>query len=87
MSVFDGIPEHKIDLLLTDVIMPQMGGKELAQALRSRQRDLNVLFISGYTRDVLGESDLTAASNSFLQKPFTPGILANKVRECLLKVG
>ena len=82
--VFEGIPEHKIDLLLTDVIMPQMGGKELAQKLRTMQTDLKVLFISGYTRDVIGEGDITE-SNSFLQKPFTPTILASKVQECLLK--
>ncbi len=72
-----------IDLLLTDVVMPGMGGRELAQHLSVIKPDLRILYISGYTDDVgiMGGQDEDLSS--FLQKPFTPEVLAHAVRELL----
>jgi two-component system, cell cycle sensor histidine kinase and response regulator CckA len=76
--------EHgaRIALLITDIVMPQMNGRVLAERLRAERADLKVLYISGYT----DESVLTlhaGTSGAFLQKPFTPLVLARKVREVL----
>ena len=72
-----------LDLLLTDVVMPGMGGRELAQHLSVIKPDLRILFISGYTDDVgiMGGQDEDLSS--FLQKPFTPEVLAHAVRDLL----
>jgi two-component system, cell cycle sensor histidine kinase and response regulator CckA len=70
-----------IELLLTDVIMPQTSGKQLADRLASLLPDMKVLFMSGYTDGVL-VGQLSAGS-AFLQKPLTPGALTRKVREVL----
>ncbi len=59
-----------VDLLLTDVIMPAMNGQELAHALRGRWPHLEVLFMSGYTADVISQRGLLTADTNFLQKPF-----------------
>jgi two-component system cell cycle sensor histidine kinase/response regulator CckA len=81
---FDRFEEHegRLQLLITDVVMPQMNGRELAEALVARQPDLRVLFMSGYTDDhVLAHG--VAGGAGFLHKPFTPDVLARKVREVL----
>ena len=70
----------KIDLLLTDVVMPQMSGRELADRLAPSRSDMKVLFISGYTEDALPGNWNQAA---LLKKPFTPAALALKVRQIL----
>jgi CheY-like chemotaxis protein len=76
--------EHeRIDLLLTDVVMPKMNGSELARELRAQFPDLKVLIMSGYTEDTVLRQGLLAASVSFIQKPYTPVSLARKVREVL----
>jgi PAS domain S-box-containing protein len=72
-----------IDLVVTDVIMPGMGGRELADRLRSRRPDLKVLFISGYPSDVLGGEGVPAADMAYLTKPFTADELLRKVRVTL----
>lgn len=71
------------DLLLTDVVMPGMGGQELAQAARAMRPDARVLFMSGYTDDAVVRRGLSERSIDFLQKPFTPSALAMKVRHVL----
>ncbi len=73
----------EIDLLITDVIMPQMGGRELADRLREQRRVLKVLFVSGYTDDATIYSSQLPPGSAFLQKPFTLGSLLDKVREVL----
>jgi PAS domain S-box-containing protein len=73
----------RIDLLLTDVIMPQMGGRELADRLRVGRPGIKVLFTSGYTDDSVVLHGVTDHSVPFLQKPFVPSTLAHKVRAVL----
>jgi PAS domain S-box-containing protein len=73
---------HKVDLLLTDVVMRQMNGFELAAALAERTPALKILYMSGY-RDLLGEGNANQLPAMFLNKPFTPDALLTKVREVL----
>ena len=73
----------EIQLLLTDVMMPGMSGHELAKRLTGRYPHLRVLYMSGYTYNVIAEGGTLEEGISFLQKPFTPQVLAQKVREAL----
>jgi PAS domain S-box-containing protein len=72
-----------IDLLLTDVVMPQMGGAVLAERLRDAYPRLKVLFMSGYTDQTIVHHSLLEPGVAFMQKPFAPMLLARKVREVL----
>jgi signal transduction histidine kinase len=73
----------QIDLLLTDVVMPEMGGKQLAEALVARDGSLRVLFISGYTDGDISRRGELDPCTAFLQKPFTARGLLGRVREVL----
>jgi CheY-like chemotaxis protein len=72
-----------VQLLLTDVVMPGMGGRELAQHLSVIKPDLRTLFISGYMDDIGIMAGQEEGTSSFLQKPFTPEVLARAVRSLL----
>ena len=72
-----------IELLLTDVVMPQMGGPELAEQLNLIHPHIKVLFTSGYTGDYLSQLNTLNAGTEFLAKPYLPDALAIKVREVL----
>jgi PAS domain S-box-containing protein len=72
-----------IHLLLTDVVMPGLGGSELAVEIAKQRPGIKVLFMSGYTDNVLIQSGGLGNDSFFLQKPFTPSSLARKVREIL----
>jgi signal transduction histidine kinase/CheY-like chemotaxis protein len=72
-----------IDLLVTDVIMPEMSGKVLADRLTVERTDIRALFVSGYTDDAVVRHGVANSSVAFLQKPFTADVLARKVRDTL----
>ncbi len=74
---------EKIDLLITDIVMPGMSGKKLVQRIKSTRPDLKVLYISGYTDEVISQQGLLEEDVNFLQKPFPPQKLLGKVREVL----
>jgi two-component system cell cycle sensor histidine kinase/response regulator CckA len=69
-----------VDVVLTDVVMPALGGTELVKALRQKRRDLRVVFMSGYTQGAL-EFSSDDASTRFLPKPFTADQLVATLRE------
>ena len=73
---------HKVDMLLTDVVMRQMSGFDLGRALSQRNPGLKILYMSGY-RDQAGGTEPDLAPATFLRKPFTPDLLLAKVREVL----
>ena len=73
----------EIQLLLTDVVMPGLGGRELARRITARNSSIQVLFMSGYTDNVIAQGGVLEAGVAFLQKPFTPRVLRQKVREAL----
>src|SRR4051812_2236786 len=72
-----------IHLLVTDVVMPEMGAGELVDRLLTKRPNLKVLFISGYTNDEVLRRGVTRSDSAFIQKPFTPRELMEKVRELL----
>ena len=72
-----------IDLLLTDVVMPDMNGKELFEKMKNGNKRLKVLYMSGYTNEIIAHHGVLEDSVMFIQKPFTINKLARKVREAL----
>ncbi len=74
---------QRVDLLITDVLMPQMGGRELVERLQTQGHDMKVLYVSGYTDDATVYSGELPPGTAFLQKPFTLGSLLDKVKEVL----
>ena len=75
--------QNEVHLLITDVIMPDMNGRDLADAIVNRQNHTRVLFMSGFANDVVQRTDSHEPDIDFLQKPFSPGDLANRIREIL----
>jgi PAS domain S-box-containing protein len=73
----------EIHLLLTDMVMPGTSGRELAERISARRRGIRVLFMSGYTDNVITSGGMLEEGLAFLQKPFSPGALVQKVREVL----
>jgi CheY-like chemotaxis protein len=75
--------EENIDLVLTDVVMPEMGGHELVELLRARRPDLRVLFMSGYAERAFTSIGSIPAGTGYLEKPFTVETLMRRLREVL----
>jgi len=75
--------KSKINLLLTDIVMPEMSGIDLAIRLLGKYQKLKVLFTSGYTGDVIDRHGVLKEGSAFLHKPFSPKVLIQKVREVL----
>jgi DNA-binding response OmpR family regulator len=75
--------EGPIDLLLTDVVMPGMSGREVATALSAERPGLRVLFASGYTAEAIARHGVLEPGTDLIHKPFTPDALLRRVRERL----
>lgn len=75
--------EGEIHLMMTDVVMPQLSGRELAERLAPLRPQMKVLYMSGYTDDAIVRHGITQAGPSLIQKPFTPDAILRKVREML----
>jgi PAS domain S-box-containing protein len=73
----------ELDLVVTDVIMPGMSGQELSARLRVRRPNLPILYVSGYTDDAILQHGTLLPNTAFLQKPFSPGSLAERIAEIL----
>lgn len=82
LRFFDGSGDE-IRLVLTDMVMPRMSGRELAEQILRIRPDMKVIFMSGYTDDVLVRTGALGPGMSFLQKPLRPDVLAGKIREAL----
>ena len=75
--------EGQIHLLLTDVVMPGMNGRELYESLRKERPGMKVLYMSGYTETAFAGDVISDADFAFIQKPFDPGMLARRIREII----
>lgn len=82
LALFESHREE-IDLLLTDVVMPRMGGPELAEKFQSLRPGLPVLFVSGYTDDAIVRDGVLDLDVNFLQKPFSLETVSRRVRQLL----
>ncbi len=76
-------PGAPVEMVITDVIMPQMGGKVMTEWLKAMSPELKILFTSGYTDDAIAHHGVLEAGVEFLAKPYTPASLSRKVRELL----
>ncbi len=82
LEVF-AVHKNEIDLMVTDVVMPEMDGRHLAEKVHEQRPELKVLYLSGYTDDAIVRYGISHAEMAFLQKPFSPSGLTDKVRETL----
>lgn len=77
--------EESIDLMITDVVMPQMNGYEIAEWFAEVRPEMSVLYMSGYDEEMVANQGPVDGAIRFIQKPFVPTDVANKVREILDK--
>ena len=74
-----------IDLLLTDIVMPEMNGVELADRMERERPDMRILFMTGYAEDVVLNEGILGKRRECIGKPFTPGQITKRVREILFR--
>jgi len=86
LKASDSFPGH-VDLLLTDVVMPGMNGRQLAEVMRTRRPGIKVLFMSGYTQDALSTQGILEPGVALIHKPLRAGTLARQIRQVLDSVG
>ena len=82
LQIYDG-DEQEIDLVLTDLVMPGMGGHELVEQLRARRPDLRVVFMSGYADKPMTSNGAVRQGTAYVEKPFTVELLMQRLREVL----
>jgi PAS domain S-box-containing protein len=75
--------EGTIHMVITDVVMPEMNGRQLVESLRLRRHGIRVLYMSGYTNDAIVRHGIAETKDAFVQKPFSPVLLATTVRDIL----
>jgi CheY-like chemotaxis protein len=73
----------RIHLLLTDVVMPRMSGRELVEQVRPLRPDMHILYVSGYSEEAIARQGQLTEGIELLAKPFTPGVLTAKIRQLL----
>jgi PAS domain S-box-containing protein len=78
-----GRQKNRVHLIVTDVVMPQMSGRELAERVAAIKPEIKVLYMSGYTNDEIVRHGVLESETWFIQKPFAPDALASKIREVL----
>ena len=83
VTILRGPTASNIQLIVTDLVMPRMSGRELAAWIKRDFGQMRVLFMSGYTDDEILRHAVEGAEVEYLQKPFTPKVLAQKIREVL----
>jgi signal transduction histidine kinase/ligand-binding sensor domain-containing protein/CheY-like chemotaxis protein len=83
LRVASGHDNDEIALVLTDVVMPRMGGRELTEKLRERRPGIRILYMSGYAASTIDEQDVIEPGTAFLRKPFTLADMLRKVRDVL----
>ncbi len=81
-AFFKENPE-KVDLVVTDIVMPQMNGKELAQQCRGERPEVGILYMSGYLDSQLNTEEDLAGNTDFIAKPFRPAELLQKIEELI----
>ena len=82
-AILPQLPAGSIDLVLTDLVMPEMGGRELVERLRAHRPGLKVVFMSGYTEKAIAVDGVMPPHTGFVEKPFTVEQLMRRVREIL----
>jgi YesN/AraC family two-component response regulator len=75
--------DRAVDLVITDVVMPEMGGRELVERLRTRHPGIKVLFMSGYSERAVASDGVMPPGTGFVEKPFTIEQLTRRTRELL----
>jgi CheY-like chemotaxis protein len=85
IEALEAVEKHpgRIDIVVTDIVMPHLGGKELVDTLRQKHSNFGVIFMSGYTESSLPETDTVSGGEVLLAKPFSSELLAQKVNEVL----
>ena len=78
-----GRDEVRVDLILTDVVMPGMNGKEMVEIIETLRPDIKVLFMSGYTSDLVAQRGVVDEGRHFIQKPFDMHLLYQKINDTL----